>query len=139
MRNRVAYLFASLILLPQLVLADSCPSPKEIVRTPGEYSWFSHKSGWEGGFHSPFPGTGYSTHISHFTQAQWVQVTNVETGLGYVVCDYKGNYDNEIIRFVQIREDVTKRPKSINWTCKINKDYPSTACNCSGLVGQCSF
>ncbi|MFI4954736.1 MAG: hypothetical protein ACHP9Y_02375 [Gammaproteobacteria bacterium] len=139
MRHILALMLASLIVIPQIAAADSCPDAKEIVRTPGEYSWFSNKPGWEGGFYFPFPGTGHSTHISHFTQAQWVQVTNIEKGLGYIICDYKGNYDQEVIRIIQIREDVTKRPKNINWSCKINNDYPSTACTCSGSAGQCSF
>lgn len=119
--------------------ADACPEPKEIVRTPGENSWFSNKAGWEGGFYYPLPGTGHSTHISFFKEAQWIQVTNIETGLGHVVCDYQGNYQEEVIRIVQTREDITKRPKSVNWSCHINQTYPSTACRCSGMASQCTF
>jgi hypothetical protein len=85
------------------------------------------------------PGSGYSTQISEFKQAQWVQVTNIQHGLGYIICDYKGNFDDEVVRITQIREDVTKRPKNVNWSCTINTDYPSTACTCSGLAGQCAF
>lgn len=126
-------------LMSASVFADSCPEPKEIVRTPGENSWFVNAPGWDGGFYYPFPGTGHSTHIAHFKDAQWIQVTNIESGLGYVVCDYQGNYDGEVIRIAQMQEDITKRPKSVNWTCKINTDYPSTACTCSGLASQCTF
>jgi hypothetical protein len=139
MRILLAATLATSSLISVSAWADSCPEPREIVRTPGENSWFSNKTGWEGGFYYPLPGKGYSTHISHFKEAQWVQVTNIETGLGHVVCDYQGNYDDEIIRIVQTREDITKRPKSVNWNCKINLDYPSTACTCSGLASQCSF
>lgn len=136
---RFKLLLPVFIFLPQLALADTCPNLKEIVRTPGENSWFSNKPGWEGGFFFPTPGIGHSTHISHLTQVQWVQVTNIENGLGYIVCDYKGNYDQEVIRITQVREDITKRPKGINWSCQIKTDYPSTACTCSGAVGDCSF
>ena len=140
MRHPLSLLMlASLILLPQLAAADNCPHPRDIVRTPGENSWFSNKPGWEGGFYSPMQGIGHSTHISHLTQAQWVQVTNMENGLGYIICDYKGNYDSETVRFTQIREDITKRPKGTIWSCQIKLDYPSTACTCSGAVGDCGF
>ena len=132
-------LLTSLLLLPLAALADTCPEAENIVRTPGENSWFSNEPGWEGGFNAPTPGNGYSTDITHFMKAHWIQTTNVEEAPGYVVCDYKGNYDDEIIRFIQSVRASAERPNSVNWQCQINQEYPSTACTCSALEEQCVF
>jgi hypothetical protein len=147
MRILQSLILTSLLVFPFLSNAATCPPVKELVRTQGEYSWFSNTPGWEGGFIAPTPGKGSSTFIGHFMGADWVQLNNKAESLGYVVCNYKGNYDDEVIRFTQTdtrkgrheKEMVSKRPVSVNWNCKIQPDYPSTACTCSGQIDHCTF
>lgn len=136
-----------LLLLPLASTAATCPPVKDLLRTQGEYSWFSNQPGWEGGFIAPTQGKGSSTQISNFIRASWVQLNNKIDSLGYVVCEYKGNYGDEVIRFTQTaitkvqqeKEIVSKKPTSINWNCNIMPTYPSAACTCSGEVSSCTF
>lgn len=123
-----------LLLISHTVFAypgNGCPSVKEIKRTSGEFSWSSSAPGWTGHFAYPVRGKGHSTHVTHFAHARWIQLTNLEDSQGYFECDYRGNYQDEIIRFVQAGTLANKKPTDNHWSCQLNPNFPGAQCECS--------
>jgi hypothetical protein len=129
--------------LPLLSMASPrptlCPSPAEIKLVPGEYEWIIEDIRFEGYFVSPKVGSGLSTHIKEFTQARWMQFTNLADSLGVIECDYAGNQGGDVIRVVQGQEQTSPRPHGSHWNCAFDPVLPSTQCTCSGNLNQCAF
>ncbi|MGA2655813.1 MAG: DUF3757 domain-containing protein [Gammaproteobacteria bacterium] len=115
----------------------NCPNLDEIKRTSGEYSWISYAPGWSGAFAFPQQGKGSSTHVAGFIEARWIQLTNLEDSQGYFECDYRGNYDGEIIRFVQAGTRANKKPTDNHWSCQLNPSFPGVQCICSMSTERC--
>lgn len=132
-----------LLLLCLPILADAsikrCPSLTEIRNIPGEYTWITDDSRFEGYFASPQPGRGLSTHLTGFVQARWKQLSNLAKSGGILECDYIGNHGGEIIRFVQIDAQTLPEPKGGHWSCAFNPEPPSNRCTCNGNLEQCTF
>ncbi|MFA6036789.1 MAG: DUF3757 domain-containing protein [Legionellales bacterium] len=139
----VRMLLSSLLLLASFTsfanmnANNTCPSLKEIKRTSGEYSWYSQAPGWTGHFAFPQHAKGNSTKVSGFIEARWIQLTNLENSYGYFECDYHGNYDGEVIRFVQAGTRADLKPTNINWYCNLNPHFPGPQCVCSVSTELC--
>jgi hypothetical protein len=116
---------------------NTCPDVKEIKRTSGEYSWISYAPGWSGSYTSPIQGKGNSTHVTNFIEARWIQLSNLEDSQGYFECDYHGNYDGEIIRFVQVGTRANLKPTDNHWSCQLNPNFPGVQCICSISTQHC--
>jgi hypothetical protein len=132
--------FLILLLLPLTAMANlgnGCPSVSAIERTSGEFSWISKTPGWSGQYVYPMQGKGHSTHVTQFIEARWIQVNNLENAAGYVECDYRGNYDDEVIRFVQAGTRAQGKPTDIHWTCQLNPHFPGVQCHCSASTQMC--
>jgi hypothetical protein len=93
--------------------------------------------GWSGQYVYPQQGKGSSTHVTRFVEARWIQLTNLEDSQGYFECDYQGNYDAEIIRFVQSGTRANVKPTDIHWSCQLNPHFPGTQCICSASSELC--
>jgi hypothetical protein len=116
---------------------NGCPSVKEIKRTSGEFSWISQAPGWTGHFAYPQQAKGSSTHVTRFMEARWIQLTNLEKSQGYFECDYQGNYDDEMIRFVQAGTRANVKPTDSHWSCQLNPHFPGVQCTCSTSTELC--
>lgn len=118
---------------------NHCPDISTISRVQGEYAWKSTDGRWEGYFAKPRYGRGESSKIKTFQQGRWMQLTNLNEALGVIECDYLGNFDDEIIRFVQVGTAATPKPESLNWSCHFNPNYPGVQCMCSGEAAGCTL
>ncbi len=116
---------------------NGCPTVKDIQRTSGEFSWFSKAPGWTGHFAYPQQAKGNSTHVLRFMEARWIQLTNLENSQGFFECDYQGNYDDEIIRFVQAGTRANVKPTDPHWACQLNPHFPGVQCQCSAGAELC--
>ncbi len=125
-----------LISLPALA-ANSCPGVKDIKRTSGEFSWTSQVPSWTGHYAFPLRAKGNSTEVTYFIEARWIQLTNLTESQGYFECDYQGNYDGEIIRFVQSGTHAGPKPTDTHWSCNLNPNFPSPQCVCSAGSELC--
>lgn len=136
MLKRKWLVLAALFCAAPLAFAH-CPELDQIKRVSGEYLWISKKPGWDGAFFLPFNGKGNSTQVTRFIGAQWIQVNNLTDGAGYVECDYKGNWDDEVIRFTQAGIHNTPKPTHPHWSCALNPNFPGVQCTCSMGPSQC--
>lgn len=116
---------------------NGCPNVKEIKRTSGEFSWYSLVPGWTGHFAYPMQGKGHSTEVKNFIEARWIQLTNLKDSQGYFECDYQGNYDDEVIRFMQAGTRANLKPTDNHWYCQLNPNFPGTQCTCSMSTQLC--
>lgn len=127
-----------MIVFPFVVFADiACPDVSSISRVPGEYAWESTDGRWQGYFASPRIGRGESANIKFFQQTRWIQLNTLPNSPGVVECDYLGNYDQEVIRFVSIDSTASAKPTGLHWNCEFNPEVPGTQCLCTGDPGEC--
>lgn len=115
----------------------TCPDLRDIQRVSGQYSWTTPTPGWEGFFASPYFGRGESVTLKYFKEARWLQLSNLNDSKGVLECDYVGNYNDEIIRFVLSMNQTTEKPRNQNWMCQFNPDFPGQQCKCVGEAAQC--
>lgn len=126
------------VLAPVLACAlETCPDISTISRIPGEYGWQSTDGRWEGYFLLPRVGRGNSSQVIGFEEARWIQLNNLINSAGIVECDYIGNGQGEIIRFVTNVSAAVPKPTDINWSCEFNPDVPGTQCLCGGEPNGC--
>jgi hypothetical protein len=137
MQLRLCTAFFMMLFLPSLFAQSTCPDPRTIKRTPGEYAWSSSDGRWEGYFASPRTGRGSSNLVLAFQEARWIQLTDLIDSPGITECDYRGNSMGEVIRFVSSTAEANQRPKDINWTCEQNPEIPGVQCVCSGDPQSC--
>lgn len=127
-----------LLLMAQSVMAwNGCPRVADIQRTSGEYSWYSLVPGWTGAFIYPMQGKGSSTHVTQFIETRWIQLNNLDDSAGYFECDYQGNYDSEVIRFMQAGTMALPKPTHMHWSCQLNPHFPGAQCVCSAGPELC--
>ncbi len=124
----------SLVMASQL----ACPDVRSIQRVSGQYAWVTAEPGWEGFFAVPRYGRGQSSEIKYFKEARWLQLSNLNNAKGIVECDYVGNYNDEIIRFVLSLNQNTQKPSNQHWFCEFNPEFPGTQCRCSGEPHLCA-
>lgn len=125
--------------LCSLAQITTCPPVDLIERVPGENGWNTLFPGWDGRYEAPLLGQGFSSKVTRFESARWLQLNNLPDSPGKVQCYYDGNYDSEVIRFDQANSISAKRPRSEYWVCKVGGTFPSTICECSMGVEFCEF
>jgi hypothetical protein len=137
MTKRFVLICALLLAATANAAPFACPEVKTIQRISGEFSWITSEPGWEGFYAVPRFGRGQSSEIKYFKEARWIQLSNLNDAKGIVECDYVGNYNDEIIRFVLSMNQTTKKPTNLNWACEFNPDFPGTQCKCTGEARVC--
>jgi hypothetical protein len=139
------------------LFAATCPPVATIQRIPGENRWVTSLPGWEGYFLAPTTGQGHSYRIARFSTASWVKTQDLADSLGFIQCDYIGNFAGsddldpsqapqgqvEVIRFTQTKTRTATipphTPDQIAWNCTPTTRFPQTTCQCTLELEHCTF